>query len=111
MTKKKTKELVYLRRRERSNGNIALFLDMTAGGLRKHEYLNLYLVPERTREDRARNRETLALAESIKAQRIVELQQVKFGIESPVTKDVLFYDYLQVIIDRKDGTTKTSWEN
>lgn len=111
MAKKKTKELVYLRRRERSNGNTALFLDMTAGGLRKHEYLNLYLVPERTREDRARNRETLALAESIKAQRIVELQQVKFGIESPVTKDVLFYDYLQVIIDRKDGTTKTSWEN
>lgn len=111
MAKKKTKELVYLRRRERSNGNTALFLDMTAGGLRKHEYLNLYLVPERSREDRARNRETLALAESFKAQRIVELQQVKFGIESPVTKDVLFYDYLQVIIDRKDGTTKTSWEN
>lgn len=109
--KKKTKELVYLRSRPRKDGTQALFLRATVNGTRKDEYLKLYLVPERTRADREKNRETLALAESIKAQRIVELQQMKFGIDAPIVKDVLFYDYMQTIIDRKDGTTKTSWQN
>ena len=108
---KKTKELVYLRSRPRKDGTLALFLRATVNGVRKDEYLKLYLVPERTKGDREKNRETLALAESIKAQRIVEIQQMKFGIDAPVVRDVLFYDYLQSIIDRKDGTTKVSWQN
>lgn len=109
--KKKTKELVYLRSRPRTDGTLSLFLRATVNGVRKDEYLKLYLVPERTKADREKNRETLALAESIKAQRIVELQQMKFGIDTPIVKEVLFYDYMQTIIDRKDGTTKTSWQN
>lgn len=108
---KKTKELVYLRSRPRKDGTISLFLRATVNGVRKDEYLKLYLVPERSKADREKNRETLALAESIKAQRIVEIQQLKFGIDAPVIKDVLFYDYMQTIIDRKDGTTKNSWQN
>lgn len=108
---KKTKELVYLRSRPRKDGTISLFLRATVNGVRKDEYLKLYLVPERSKADREKNRETLALAESIKAQRIVEIQQMKFGIDAPVIKDVLFYDYMQTIIDRKDGTTKNSWQN
>lgn len=108
---KKTKELVYLRSRLRKDGVSSLFLRATINGVRKDEYLKLYLVPERTKADREKNRETLALAESIKAQRIVELQQKKFGIDAPIAKDVLFYDFMQTIIGRKDGTTKTSWQN
>lgn len=109
--KKKSKELVYLRSRPRKDGTVSLFLRATVNGVRKDEYLKLYLVPEHTKADREKNRETLALAESIKAQRIVELQQMKFGVDTPTTKDVLFYDYMQTIIDRKDGTTKCSWQN
>lgn len=108
---KKVKELVYLRSRPRKDGTLSLFLRATVNGVRKDEYLKLYLIPERTKADREKNRETLSLAESIKAQRIVELQQMKFGIDSPINKDVLFYDYMQTIIDRKDGTTKCSWKN
>lgn len=103
---KKNKELVYLRSRPRKDGTLALFLRATVNGTRKDEYLKLYLVPERTKSDREKNRETLALAESIKAQRIVELQQMKFGIDTPIVKDVLFYDYMQTIIDRKDLLAK-----
>lgn len=105
------KELVYLRSRPRKDGTQSLFLRATVNGVRKDEYLKLYLVPEKTKADREKNRETLALAESIKAQRIVELQQRKFGIDTPVVGDVLFYDYMQTIINRKDGTTKSSWQN
>ncbi len=109
--KEKTKELVYLRSRPRKDGTMSLFLRATVNGVRKDEYLKLYLVPERTKADREKNRNTLALAESIKAQRVVELQQMRFGIDAPVVKDVLFYDYMQAVIDRKEGTTKTSWQN
>lgn len=109
--KKKAKELVYLRSRPRKDGTLSLFLRATVNGTRKDEYLKLYLVPERTKADREKNRETLALAESIRAKRVVELQQKKFGMDVTVVKDVLFYDYLQAIIDRKDGTTKVSWQN
>lgn len=109
--KEKTKELVYLRSRPRKDGTMSLFLRATVNGVRKDEYLKLYLVPERTKADREKNRNTLALAESIKAQRVVELQQMRFGIDAPVVKDVLFYDYMQTVIDRKEGTTKTSWQN
>ncbi|MBD5244583.1 MAG: hypothetical protein HDS57_03865 [Barnesiella sp.] len=49
MTQKK-KEIVYLRKRPRSNGTVALFLDICRNGKRTNEYLKLYLVPERTRE-------------------------------------------------------------
>lgn len=90
---------------------MSLFLRATVNGMRKDEYLKLYLVPERSKADREKNRQTLALAESIKAQRIIELQQMKFGIDTPIVKDVLLYDYMQTIIDRKDGTTKRSWQN
>lgn len=107
----KIKELVYLRRRPRKDGVEALFLRININGVRKDEYLKLYLVPEHTKADRVKNRETLALAESIKAQRIVELQQMKLGIDTPIAKNVLFYDYMQTIINRKDGTTKASWQN
>ena len=63
-----SKECVYLRQRSRANGLIALYLDINAGGRRRSEYLRLYLVPENTREDRAKNRETLKVANAIKAQ-------------------------------------------
>jgi len=70
--KKTNKEPVYLRQRQRANGLIALFLDICRDGRRYNEYLKLYLVPERTKADREKNRQTLQLAQSIKAQRIVE---------------------------------------
>lgn len=92
--KKETKELVYLRSRPRKDGTQSLFLRASVNGVRKDEYLKLYVVPERTKADREKNRETLALAESIRAQRIVELQQMKFGIDAPIVKNVLFYDCL-----------------
>lgn len=70
----KLKEPVKLRRRERKDGNISLYLDIYQKGMRKNEFLNLYLIPEKTTEDRQRNRQTLAVAERVKSQRIIALQ-------------------------------------
>lgn len=108
--KQDKKEIVHLRKRPRSNGTFALFLDICRDGKRTFEYLKLYLVPELTREDKQANKETLKLAEAIRAKRIVEIQAKDFGVVAP-DEDVVFIDVMRKIIDRKDGTTKTSWQN
>lgn len=78
----KVKEAVILRSRERKNGTKALFLDYKVDGIRKMEYLKLYLVPENTRADKQRNRETISLANAVKAKRIVEIQNGTFGFST-----------------------------
>lgn len=104
------KDVVYLRKRPRRNGIIALYLDICRNGIRTNEYLKLYLVPELSREDKQKNKETLKLAEAMRAKRIVEIQSNTFGIDV-MRKDAVFTDTMRRIIDRKDGTTKTSWQN
>lgn len=111
MTQKKKKEIVYLRKRQRRNGTVALYLDICRDGKRTNEYLKLYLVPEHSREDKQKNKETLRLAEAMRAKRIVEIQSKDFGLEVSAHEEALFFDLMRKIIDRKEGTTKTSWQN
>ncbi len=51
------------------------------------------------------------LAQSIVAQRMVEARSKKFGFGEDNGNDILFFDFLDTLISRKAGTTKTSWEN
>lgn len=89
----------------------ALYLDICRDGKRTNEYLKLYLVPEHTRADKQKNKETLKLAEAMRAKRIVEIQSKDFGIDVATHEDAMFLDVMRRIIGRKDGTTKTSWQN
>lgn len=108
---KKKKEIVYLRQRPRRNGITALYLDVCRDGKRTNEYLKLYLVPELTRADKLKNKETLKLAESMRAKRIVEIQSKEFGVDVKSHEGARFFDIMRSIISRKEGTTKTSWLN
>lgn len=105
------KEIVYLRQWPRRNGTVALYLDTCRDGKRTNEYLKLYLVPEKTREDKQKNKETMQLAEAIRAKKVVEIQSKDFGFDVSPQNDAKFFDVMRKIIDRKDGTTKTSWQN
>lgn len=113
MTKKqsKGKDFVTLRHRERSNGRKALYLDICRDGIRKAEYLKLYLVPEQTRADKAANKETLRQAETIRAQRVIEMRSRQLGIEYFDSSKVLFYDFMDSLIEHRKGTTKKGWRN
>lgn len=61
----KLKEPVRIRFKQLSNGNQSIYLEYYTGdvirkenyvgGKRKYEFLKLYLIPERTREDKAKN--------------------------------------------------------
>lgn len=73
----KLKEPVRLRQRERKNGIISLYLDIYQKGIRKNEYLDLYLIPVHSPADKKKNETTLAIAEKVKAQRIIAIQNHK----------------------------------
>lgn len=100
MKKIKSKEPIRLRQRITKSGITSLYLDTYTNGKRKYEYLKLYLVPENTKQDKIKNRETLELAEAIKAKRIVELRNGEYGFNSH-NKRILFEDFVLHIIGEK----------
>jgi len=64
--------------------------------------LKLYLVPEKDKQSRQRNKETLALAEAIRAKRVVEVVNNEYEFRT-VQKHVLFYDYFCALCEKKHG--------
>ena len=103
----KLKEPVRIRFKQLSNGNQSIYLDYYTGdvirkenyvgGKRKYEFLKLYLIPERTREDRVKNEATLALAKAIQSKRIVEVQNDAHGFQNTNKSRVNLLDYLENI--------------
>jgi len=107
------KEPVRLRKRKMVSGNTSLYLDIYLDGRRSYEYLKLYLVPETGRKDKERNRQTLRLAEAIKAKRVVEVQNGKFGFESEYKLDTNFLDYYRHLCGQRHKTEGShgNWGN
>lgn len=107
-----SKEPIKLRQRKTSAGNVSLYLDIYLNGERSYEYLKLYLVPEKTREDKKKNMETLKLAEAIRSKRIVELQNGEFGFKSQYAEETLFFDYYEAMCAKRLGEeSKGNWGN
>ncbi|WP_416996962.1 tyrosine-type recombinase/integrase [Alistipes dispar] len=100
-TRKGTKKNnVTLREKPLANGNISLYLDIYRDGVRVKEYLKLYIVAKpKDKDERAANKETLRLAEEIRAARQSELNHSAFGLISPVKQRVYLYDYFEKYID------------
>lgn len=82
------KEPIKLRVKHLANGNKSIYLDMYMNGKRKYEFLKLYIIPEYNKSDRVRNSETLKLANAIKAQRIIELQNQSHGFKINKTSHI-----------------------
>lgn len=97
----KAKEPVRLRRKTLTNGNVSLYLAINTGGRREYEFLRLYLIPEKTKADKLRNRDTLTLANSIKAQRIVDIQNGAHGFKSAFKEQTLFFDYYIALTEKR----------
>lgn len=62
------------------NGCQSIYLDIYMNGRRQYEFLKLYIIPEHNQADKKRNVETLNLANAIKSQRIVEIQNQSLWI-------------------------------
>lgn len=96
---KNEKEAVKLRGKRLSDGSESLYLDIYLNGKRKYEYLKLYLLPGK--ENKVRNKETMALANAVKARRVVEIQSGRFGFEKKPGEGLLLLDFLEEYVEEK----------
>lgn len=76
----KAKEPVRIRFKELKNGNKSIYLDIYRDGKRTYEFLKLYIVPELDPASRVLNEHNLALANKVKADRIIQLTNNEKGV-------------------------------
>lgn len=107
-----SKEPIRLRQRRTPSGLISLYLDIYLNGKRSYEYLKMYLVPEKSREAKDKNRETLRLADAIRAKRIVELRNGQYGFRSGFATNTRFFDYYRSLCENRLGSeSRGNWGN
>jgi integrase len=98
----KVKEPIKVRCKALYNGNQSIYLDLYYNGKREYEFLKLYLVPEISVANKEANKATLKLANAIKAQKIVELQNNQYGFSNCGSKSKMnLIDYVKGIADKK----------
>jgi len=96
---------VKLRKKKLANGDFSLYLDIYQNGKRDYEFLNLRLT-----KDRPSNKETLKLAENIKAKRQLEIQSSEHGFIPYFKKKANFVDYFSKLTNDKP-TAEKAWKN
>lgn len=109
----RAKEPVTIRFKELAKGNKSIYLDIYRDGVRSYEFLKLYIIPEKSAEDKNANAVTMDAANAIKAQRIKEIVNGEAGIKNRKGGYVLILDWMQQRQDRaekaaKDAGRKTS---
>lgn len=114
-TQKNTKEPVRIRQKALADGNISLYLDIYYNGERTYEFLKLYLIPEKTKENKAKNAETLRLAEAVKSLRIVDIQSGRYGFKDKYKPDTNFFEFYDTCVAERfkgDSTGNTgNWRS
>lgn len=109
----KSKDPVRIRYRNLSNGVKSIYLDIYCNGTRSYEFLKLYLVEEKTRADREKNRQTMLLADAIRAKRVLELKNGIYGFSNHnLASNIKFFDYYTSLCKNRLGSdSKGNWGN
>lgn len=107
----KVNEPVHIRTRKLSNGNETIYLDIIVDGRRKQEYLKLYLLAGDSREIKNRNKETMSLANAVKAKRIVEIQNGKFEFDTKAKTTIPFIEWMKSVLDGSRGVKSANYCN
>ena len=106
------KQTIKLRSRALSDGSKSLYLDIYINGRRRYEYLKLYLIPEHGRGDKAKNTQTMMLADAIRSQRVLELQKGTFGLDDNFNLDTNFLTYYRAMVEKRRGAESVgNWGN
>jgi integrase len=103
--KPKIKEPVKIRFKKLENGNQSIYLDYYHEGNREYDFLKLYIIPEKTPIDKASNEHIRSLANAIKAERIVAIQNETHGFKRKKRKKVNLCSYIQRIADEQLAKT------
>ena len=81
------------------------FLHPQTGKLTRREFLRIYLFDKpKTELERFHNKETMALAENIRATRQLEIQNKHFGFISNSSRNESVVGYFGKIVEKKRGT-------
>lgn len=99
----KIKEIVRLREKTLKDGQKSLYLDIYVNGVRSYEFLKLYLQPETSKVAKDKNKQTLLLADAIKAKRIVEIQTGEF--KALKNNRIMLLDLIRSKIEKKGMCT------
>ena len=92
----KLKEPVRIRFKELADGSKSIYLDIYKDGVRRYEFLTLYIHPGKSEAIRRRNAATLAAAETIKSQRVIALTNNQAGIPNTgLRSKMLLSDWMQ----------------
>lgn len=105
------KDFVKFRLRERKDGVQAIFLSFYYQGKRHEESLRLYIVPENTREDKKKNKETWAIAETVRARRLVELKENIFKLKTDAPKVYLLEMWQTKIEQAESNGNRGQWSS
>lgn len=97
---------IFLRMRKLNNGGKSLYLDVYVNNRRHYEFLHLHIVPERCKADKDLNKETLALANAIKAKRMLEIKNGEYGFKTR-EGDVDFLTYYNNVAQERAETKST----
>ena len=102
---------VTLRQRQKGN-KIILYLDYYHKGKRNYENLQLYLIPEPVKgklstKDKEDNRKNLALAESIRSKRHLELQNSRYGFQDVEKINGSFLRYFEQLTEKRKSSQNT----
>lgn len=105
MKKKRIKEPVTIRQKVLANGNFSLYLDIYRDGVRKYEFLKLYIIPERTPIDKLTNQTTLRAAKAIQAERTKQIINTTAGIKDFDCK-ILLTDWMEKRVNDLEKAAK-----
>lgn len=107
-TATKAKEVVSLREKKLSNGNVSLYLYHYNGERVEKEYLKLYLIPEKTPFDKLANQQALNAANAIKAERTAAIIANKAGLKHVGQSKILLLDWMRHCADRAEQRASTA---
>lgn len=103
------KEPIKLRFKQLKDGNQSIYLDCYVNGIREYKFLNLYLRPDNSRENKMWNKEQLRLANTIKAQYIIDIQNGEFGFKDRNrTRKLSFLTYCEDMAAEYEANGQTS---
>jgi len=97
---------VRLRKRRLPSGKLQLYLSIYSSGRRRYESLNLFLT-----NNSVHNKETLRLAEAIRAKRELDAHANTEGISSPWKRDTNFFDFAEAVYKNKLFYAKRCYVN
>lgn len=109
----KVKEPVRLRFNELKDGRKSIYLDIYYNGRRTYQSLKLYLVPETDVSAQIQNANTLAIANAIKTEKILDLTNKIAGITDRSYKaNMLFTDWMKVYrqdVEKRASASALIW--